>query len=89
MEVSANLGIAPLLIDYAVKLPAEYERGADFLWFDNDMPIGNGPSGRKVLAHAGEHKISVLVVTRDDRELRASSNVTVLSPISEEAAENP
>ncbi|UCG33331.1 MAG: hypothetical protein JSU68_01625, partial [Phycisphaerales bacterium] len=89
VEVSANLGIAPLLIDYAVKLPAEYERGADFLWFDNDMPIGNGPSGQKVLAHAGEHKISVLVVTKDDRELRASTNITVLSPMTQEDAADP
>jgi poly(3-hydroxybutyrate) depolymerase len=89
VEVSSNLGIAPLLIDYAVKLPTEHERGADFLWFDNDMPIGNGPAGQKVLTRAGEHKISVLVVTKDDRELRASTNVTVLSPIAQGAAKNP
>jgi poly(3-hydroxybutyrate) depolymerase len=89
VEVSANLGIAPLLIDYAVKLPTEHERGADFLWFDNDMPIGNGPSGQKVLTQAGEHRISVLVVTKEDRELRASTNVTVLAPITHDAEKSP
>jgi len=81
VQVSATLGIAPLLIDYALTLPAEQQRGADFLWFDNDMPIGNGSSGQKVLTHAGEHEISVLVLTKDDQELRAGTKVTVLAPL--------
>jgi hypothetical protein len=81
VEVSATIGVAPLLIDYAVKLPSGRARGSDFLWFDNGIPIGNDPSGQKVLTHAGEHEISVLVVTKDDQELRARTKVTVLAPL--------
>lgn len=81
VEVSSTIGIAPLLIDYAVSLPPQTARGADVLWADNGIPIGNGLSGRKVITTAGEHVISVLVITRDDRELRANSKVTVLAPL--------
>ena len=81
VEISSTIGIAPLLIDYAVSLPPQTARGADVLWADNGIPIGNGLSGRKVITTAGEHVISVLVITRDDRELRANSKVTVLAPL--------
>ena len=73
VQVSSTIGIAPLLIDYAVTLRRGVERGADVLWADNGVPIGNGLSGQKVLTSAGEHTISVLVITKDDRELRAHS----------------
>jgi hypothetical protein len=62
-------------------MPAEYLRGADILWTDNGMPIGNGPSGQKVLTHAGDHRISALVVTKGDQEYRANTTVTVLAPL--------
>ncbi len=81
VQVSSTIGIAPLLIDYAVTLQRGVERGADVLWADNGVPIGNGLNGQKVLTTAGEHTISVLVITKDDRELRANTKVTVLAPI--------
>ena len=49
VQVSSTIGIAPLLIDYAVTLQRGVERGADVLWADNGIPTGNGLSGQKVL----------------------------------------
>ena len=89
VEVSTTIGISPLLINYALRMPAQYQRGADILWTDNGMPIGNGSSGQKVLTHAGDHRISALVVTTDDQEYRAETTVTVLAPLTRSQSSRP
>ena len=52
--------------------------GADFLWMDNGVWMGDEQSGVKILETPGTHRISVLVVTRDDREFRGQASVQVL-----------
>ena len=61
--------------------PAEYRLGADIQWTENGTPIGKGPSGQKILTHAGERKIRALVVTEDGQEFWAETTVTVLAPL--------
>jgi hypothetical protein len=72
------IGTAPHYMRYSVDLPREKLDGADFLWMDNGVWIGDEPSGVKILDSPGLHFITVLVVTRDDSVYRGQAKVQVL-----------
>ncbi len=82
IRLSAHIGISPMLMSYTVHIPPQMRKGADVLWIDNGEPISRGISGQKTLTKPGQHKIEVLVVTRDNREFRADKTITVLERLS-------
>lgn len=73
-----SIGRTPYFLDYSVELPESVERGADFLWMDNGVWMGDEPRGVELLDTPGIHRISVLVITRDNREFRGTATVHVL-----------
>lgn len=72
------IGTSPHYLAYSVDLPRDVIEGADFLWMDNGVWIGDEPRGVKILETPGVHRISVLVVTHDNIEYRGSATVQVL-----------
>ncbi len=82
IRINSTIGLAPHLVSFMADIPQEYRLGADYLWMDNSVPICQGVKGQKILTTAGEHTLSVLIITRDNQELRASTKVTVLPPLS-------
>ncbi|GMU94366.1 MAG: hypothetical protein AMXMBFR4_34240 [Candidatus Hydrogenedentota bacterium] len=72
------IGVRPHYLAYSVDLPREQTAGADFLWMDNGVWIGDEPRGVKILESPGLHRISVLVVTADNIEYRGTATVQVL-----------
>lgn len=72
------IGTSPHYLAYSVDLPRDEIEGADFLWMDNGVWIGDEPRGVKILESPGVHRISVLIVTRDNTEYRGSTTVQVL-----------
>ncbi len=72
------VGSAPYYLSYAVDLPRDVLRGADFLWKNNGVWMDDGPRGAKVLDSPGLHRITVLLVTRDNKEYRGMATVRVL-----------
>jgi len=78
VRLSATIGISPMLLSYTVHIPPEMLKDADVLWLDNGEPISHGISGQKSLSKSGQHKIEVLVVTKDNQEYRTHKKVTVL-----------
>lgn len=73
-----NIGSSPLYLAYSVDLPRDVLTGADLLWMDNGVWIGNEPRGVKILESPGMHHISVQVITRDNIEYRGKAVVQVL-----------
>ncbi len=82
IRLSAHIGISPMPMSYTVQIPPAMRKGADILWIDNGEPMSRGISGQKILIEPGQHKVEVLVVTKDNREYRASKTVTVLERLS-------
>lgn len=74
------VGTAPHYLQYSVDLPPDQTRGADFLWKDNGVWMGDQSSGSRVLTSPGMHHISVLLVSRDNVEYRGTATVHVLEP---------
>jgi len=74
------IGTAPHYLSYSVDLPSDLTRGADFLWMDNGVWMGDEPSGVKILETPGLHRISVVIITPDNREYRGTATVQVLEP---------
>ncbi|MBK8267806.1 MAG: hypothetical protein IPK83_05690 [Planctomycetes bacterium] len=72
------VGSAPYYLSYAVDLPPSLTQGADFLWKDNDVWMGDESSGVKILETPGVHRITVLLVTKDNVEYRGMTTVQVL-----------
>ncbi|MEK6642322.1 MAG: hypothetical protein AABZ08_00305 [Planctomycetota bacterium] len=72
------IGTAPHYLKYSVDLPREKLEGADILWSDNGLWLGDEISGAKILESPGIHFITVLVVSRDDTEYRGQAKVQVL-----------
>lgn len=72
------IGTSPHYLAYSVDFPPEMTVGADFLWMDNGLWIGDQPRGVKILEAPGLHRISVLVVTADGIEYRGSATIQVL-----------
>jgi len=80
IRVNSKIGLAPHLISFEAVIPYALRHGADCLWMHNNAPICRGFSGQKIFTTPGEHRLSVLIVTDDNRELRASTQITVLEP---------
>ncbi len=78
INVNGPVGPAPHYLTYNVDLPPQSLEGADFLWMDNGVWMGDEPSGSKVLDSPGLHRISVLVITRNNEEYRGAATVNVL-----------
>ncbi|MCZ6697927.1 MAG: hypothetical protein O7D94_03230, partial [Planctomycetota bacterium] len=74
------IGIAPHYLDYSVDLPRNLTAGADFLWMDNGVWMGDEGRGVRILDIPGLHRISVLVITKNNQEFRGSATVQVLKP---------
>jgi len=72
------IGTAPYYLSYKVNLPGDVIKGADFLWKDNGVWIGDEPQGRKILDAPGLHRVSVLMVTKKNEEYRGMATVQVL-----------
>ena len=72
------IGTAPHYIAYSVDLPREVLEGADCLWMDNGVWIGDEPRGVKILESPGQHLITVLAVSRENTEYRGTATVYVL-----------
>jgi len=72
------IGTSPHYLAYSADLPPEQLAGADFLWKDNGMWIGDEANGVKILESPGLHRITVLLVTRDNTEYRGMATVQVL-----------
>lgn len=72
------IGTSPHYLAYSADLPSDLTSGADFLWMDNGVWIGDEQRGVKILEAPGLHRISVLIVTRDNMEYRGSATVQVL-----------
>lgn len=72
------IGTAPHYLRYSVDLPRDKLAGADYLWMDNGVWIGDEAAGVKILESPGLHFITVLVVTKDDGEYRGQAKVQVL-----------
>ncbi len=72
------IGTSPHYLAYSADLPSDLTSGADFLWMDNGVWIGDEQRGVKILESPGLHRISVLIVTRDNMEYRGTATVQVL-----------
>ena len=72
------IGTSPHYLAYSADIPANLSDGADFLWMDNGVWIGDEQRGVKILETPGLHRISVVVITRDNVEYRGSATVQVL-----------
>ncbi len=78
VHTSVSVGTSPCYVSFRADLPVGISpTKADFLWTDNGIPICNGQTGEKILVSPGEHRIEVLVITSDNRELRGGHTVTV------------
>ncbi len=82
LRLSAHIGFSPMLLSYTVQIPTEMRKDADISWIDNGEPMSVGISGQKTLIEPGQHKVEVLVVTREHQEYRAGGIVTVLERLS-------
>ncbi len=71
------VGSAPYFLRYSVDLPPEMLRGADLLWKDNGVWMGDAPRGHRIIESPGDHSITVLLVTRDNKEYRGMVTVHV------------
>ncbi|MCA9256707.1 MAG: hypothetical protein KDA33_13755, partial [Phycisphaerales bacterium] len=73
-----TIGTAPYYLAYGIELPSDVTSGADFLWKDNGVWMGDQPYGVKILETPGVHRITVLMITRDNVEYRGMTTVRVL-----------
>jgi len=88
IQLSAAIGIDPLLLAFSADCPPSWRDTADFFWSLNGAPIGSGLNGQKTITAAGDHTLALLVVTRDGQEYRAARSVRVLPRISASSAGN-
>jgi hypothetical protein len=74
------VGTAPHYIAYGVDLPDKAFVDADCIWMDNGVWIGDESRGVTILESPGIHRITVLVITKDNVEYRGGATVHVLEP---------
>ena len=72
------IGTSPHYLAYSADLSPEQVVGADFLWKDNGVWMGDEAGGVKILESPGLHRITILLVTRDNTEYRGMATVQVL-----------
>lgn len=78
IRVSSAVGIEPLHLGYSAECPADWYGSSDFLWSLDGEAISSGVNGQKTLAAPGEHELSLLVITDDGIEHRATRHIRVL-----------
>lgn len=79
VHVSPALGMSPCRVRFRAELPpGKSSDNCDALWLHNGQPLSNGLTGASFFVEPGEHRLEVLVITDDNRELRGSKIVTVL-----------
>ncbi len=85
------IGTSPHYLAYSAGLSLELLDVADFLWKDNGVWMGDEARGVKILESPGLHRITVLLVTRDNKEYRGMATVQVLQagPVSAGATLGP
>ncbi len=76
--LGAAVGTAPHYVTYAIDLPKDVTDGADFLWQDNGEWIGDEAKGSKLLETPGVHRLTVLMVTKNNVEYRGMATIHVL-----------
>jgi formylglycine-generating enzyme required for sulfatase activity/nucleoid-associated protein YgaU len=70
---------APYWVGCSVDLPRSVTRGADFLWMDNGVWVGDEPLVMRVFETPGLHEITVLMIASNNDEYRGSAVLTVVS----------
>lgn len=78
IRVSSAIGIEPLMLGFSAECPADWLGTADFLWTLDGVPIGSGVNGQKTIDVAGEHVLSLLIVTQNGVEHRVQRTIRVL-----------
>lgn len=78
IRVTSSVGVEQVMVAFSADCPIEWQRSASFLWTLDGMPIGNSPSGQKLVTGAGVHTLGVVVVTDDGQEHRATRRINVL-----------
>ena len=75
-----SIGVGSMYVAFSTDLPTDLQDGADFLWTNNGVPISDAPRGVKLFDTPGTHRLAVLIITRDGREYRGSTTITVREP---------
>ncbi len=86
IRVSSAIGIEPLLLGFSAECPSDWLGSADFLWTLNGQPIGSGVNGQQTIDAAGEHTLSLLIVTDTGEEYRRQRTIRVLPRLASASA---
>ncbi|MBI5863485.1 MAG: prolyl oligopeptidase family serine peptidase [Planctomycetes bacterium] len=86
IRVSSAIGIEPLHLNYSAECPLDWYNSASFSWTLGGETIGSGVNGQRTIASAGEHLLSLLVVTADGQEYRSSRLIRVIPKLNAAAA---
>ncbi len=82
-----DVGTAPMMVHVSIEMPENLAEGASVLWMDDREPIGkNGLSATRMLREPGEHEISAIVVTADDRKTILRKRIRVLDSAASQPA---
>ncbi|MFH1747455.1 MAG: PHB depolymerase family esterase [Planctomycetota bacterium] len=81
IRVSSAIGTEPMVLAFSADCPADWHRGANFLWTLDGDPICSGVNGQKTITQSGEHTLGLLVITSKGEEHRAYRLVRVLPHI--------
>lgn len=81
VRVSSALGLEPLYVGFTVNCPADWSRGADFLWTLDGQEICRGMNGQKTLTEPGAYDLAVQVTAPDGRKYDAARTIRVLPPL--------
>ncbi len=74
-----TVGPAPYFLTYSVALPTDVTEGADFLWKDNGVWMDDRSTGVKVIETPGVHRITVLMISKNNVEYRGSATIRVMA----------
>lgn len=74
-----TVGPAPYFLTYSVALPSDITEGADFLWKDNGVWMDDRSTGVKVIETPGVHRITVLMISKNNVEYRGTATIRVMA----------
>jgi len=75
-----SIGRSPYWMGFELNLPRSITQGADILWRDNGVWIGDEARVLKVFETPGRHQITVLLVTKNNEVYAGSALLEVLDP---------
>jgi hypothetical protein len=78
IRVSSAIGVEPLHLNYSAECPADWYDSASFLWTLNGETVGTSVNGQKTISAPGEHTLTLLAITKDGTEHRASRTIRVI-----------